>query len=128
MSSEAFQIRSAEEAPAQSRGALGGVSAVIAVAIAITAVLGTLTAGLVQGDRLGEGVVARYAAVAIVRSVERARPRVRDRNEPSGVEELMAVPRELLRELGVCVAIDRGGGMLDRLKPGQIDLPPPAKA
>lgn len=128
MSTEAFQIRSPEEAPAQSRGALGGVSAVIAVAIAITAVLGTLTAGLVQGDRLAEGVVARYATVAIVRSVERARPRVRDQNEPSGVNELVAASRGLGRDQSVCAVIESGGVSLERLGPGQIDLPPPALA
>lgn len=128
MTAEPFQIGSADEAPAQSRGGMGGFSAVIAVAIAITAVLGTLSAGLVQGDRLAEGVVARYATVAIVRSVERARPRVRDENEPSGVLELFSFGGELVPGRVMIGAGERGGAMLAQLGLCQIDLPPPAKA
>jgi hypothetical protein len=105
------------------RPALGGVSAMIAVAIAITAVLGTLSAGLVQSDRLAEDVVARYATVAIVRSVERARER--DQDVPSGAIGCIAKAGGTRSVVHLFAFQMRGGVSLARLGPTQIDLPPP---
>jgi hypothetical protein len=105
------------------RPALGGVSAVIAVAIVITAVLGTLTAGLAQADRLAEGVVARYVTVAIVRSVERAR--VRDQDVPSGAFGCILAANGTRSVVHPFAFQTRGGVALSRLGPTQIDLPPP---
>lgn len=116
--------------PAPSRLAVGGVSAVMAVAIAISAVLGTwsagLTAGMVGPDRLSDGFVARCVAVAIVRGMERAR--VRDQDVPSATIEVGRSTRACWTlDIEADVAQVCGGVSILRLGPTAIDLPPPSR-
>jgi|GEM_PF-2475601 len=108
------------------RGTLGGISAVVAVALAISAVLGTWTAGVMQADRMSDGLVARYVTAAIVRSVDRAR--VREVDVP-------AIASGAWRGRNEAEAAGRNAGPqvvgsvgLSRLGLGEIDLPPPLMA
>jgi len=105
------------------RPALGGISAVVAVAMAISAVLGTWTAGVLQADRMSDGLVARYVTAAIVRHVERAR--VREVDVPAiasggwhGRDKIEATGRMGLSQVDGSVGLSRVGL-------SEIDLPPP---
>jgi hypothetical protein len=108
------------------RHALGGISAVVAVAMAISAVLGTWTAGVLQADRMSDGLVARSVTAAIVRHVERAR--VREVDVPAiasgdwrGRDAIDAAGRLVLSQV-------EGSVGLSRLGLREIDLPPPMMA
>lgn len=103
----------------------GGVTAVVALALAVNALFGAVTAGVVQSDRYSEGAVARYVAVAIVRGLAR----VRDQDVPCvvGGQAVAARTRRGV-ECVDCSSQVAGGVGLDRLVAGMVDLPPPAKA
>jgi hypothetical protein len=107
--------------PTPVRLVVGGVSAVMAVAIAIGAVLGTWSGAMASGDRYAEGLMARCVAVAIVRGMERAR----EQEKPAAA----AVSREWrgsrVENGDECFAQVLGGVSLARLGVGQVDLPPP---
>lgn len=109
------------------RCALGGVMTLVALALALNVVLGAVSVGVMDAGRLAEGVVARCAAVSIVRATERARERDQDvparspgwagvasRSTASAPDECSTAP--VLGSVG-----------LARVVVGLIDLPPPAR-
>lgn len=108
------------------RPALGGISAVVAVAMAISAVLGTWTAGVLQADRMSDGLVARYVTAAIVRHVERARVREVDVPAIASGDWRGARANDAARCVGAAQV--EGSVGLSRLGLGEIDLPPPMMA
>ena len=112
--------------PAPGRLALHGVSAVIAVAIAVNALFGAMSAGVVSADRYADGVVARYVAVAIVRNMDRAR--VRDQDVPAAASTGLRIGALCVSTRTKVLSQVDGSIALERLTLMHIDLPPPVLA
>ncbi len=113
--------------PVPTRVGLLGVSAIVAVAVAVSASLGVLYQAMLDGPASGDWSNVRMVAQAIVQRVDRLHRRQADRPAFDGQRPLARGPRVTVAAAAPGTDIARHVG-LDALCLGHVDLPPPVGA
>lgn len=113
--------------PVPTRVGLLGVSAIVAVAVAVSASLGVLYQAMLDGPASGDWSNVRMVAQAIVQRADRLQRRQAERPAYDGQRPVVRGPRLAVESATPDPNFSRHVG-LDALCLGQIDLPPPAGA